>query len=412
MCAKSFGNSNPGGYRVSVVKLNPGWKKSSQGRHHIFLFDGTWNDSTGINPAHFFWDSARHLWVSRTNPEEAYSPIVTNIVKTHLALAADGPNQITHYFRGVGNDDDHDRINKLTEGAFARYEPSTRHLAYCEFLRNYCDGDRISILGFSRGAASARLFARDLMNLGVLEELMIESRYVKVRNTGELRHDIRTTWPKAKQRVVAGKDLPISFLGVWDTVAFAMSDDEEDWALPANVGHAVHCLALDETRQLYEPTLLTYEAKRAAAVKEVWFAGAHSDVGGGYFSDGLGRLTLDFMWRAWNNALADDDGAALAWRPQLAATYTTMNGVAFMRHSQVGDDDKALVRPRECRTASGKPPRVHPSVERFVQHGGLLFCREESKTFPPQLVTSDKPYQPLAYPGADGVELYDSSAWA
>src|SRR5688572_6488081 len=123
MPPKSPPDARPHDLKVSVIKPSPDWDAASRKRHHIFLFDGTWNDRTGINPQDFTWDDSRQVWVSRADPTQFHPPVVTNVVKTHLALAADGPTQLTHYFRGVGNDDDHDAVNVLSEGATARYEP-------------------------------------------------------------------------------------------------------------------------------------------------------------------------------------------------------------------------------------------------------------------------------------------------
>ena len=153
----------------STVACAADWQVDSGGRHHVFLFDGTWNDETGPNPADFSWDPTRQLWVSRTDPTRAFPPIITNVAKTMHALAADGPGQLTHYFRGVGNDDENDALNRLVEGGVVGEETFIRRNAYLAFLQHYRRGDRISILGFSRGAASARLFARDLRQRGLLD---------------------------------------------------------------------------------------------------------------------------------------------------------------------------------------------------------------------------------------------------
>lgn len=404
-------SARPHDLKVSVVRCHPEWKKPSNGRHHVFLFDGTWNDRTGINPVNFNWDNARNLWVSRADPTKAHPPVVTNVVKTHLALAADGPTQLTHYFRGVGNDDEHDSPNVLAHGASAHDEPYIRRHAYCEFLSNYRDGDQISILGFSRGAATARLFARDLGTYGLLETLMIESRYTRLPVTGDLRHQVWTIWPKKSKKLIPGADIPIAFLGVWDTVSTSMAASEEDWEVPSTVKRAVHCVALDETRVLFEPTLMTFPAKRADRVKEVWFPGVHSDIGGGYYCDALGRVTLDFVWRNWNSAVECDGDCELTWRPKIAAAYSSVTGLPWLRHSQVKADQKWLVAPRRCVAAHGAKPRVHPSVERFVQQGGLQFCEELGGDFPPKCVVSGAVYQPIAYPGRAAVELYDSTSW-
>jgi hypothetical protein len=403
-------SARPHDLKVSILKSNPEWDLAPKKRHHIFLFDGTWNDRTGINPQDFNWDDTRQVWVSRADPKQFHPPVVTNVVKTHLALAADGPTQLTHYFRGVGNDDEHDAANVLSEGATARYEPFIRHLAYCQFLEHYRRGDQLSILGFSRGAATARLFARDLAQRGFLSELMISSRYVKARLTGDLRREVWEIWPKPGKVLVPGAEIPIAFLGLWDTVATSMSASAADWFVPANVRRAVHCVALDEFRTLFAPTLLRYDPTRATAMKEVWFPGVHSDIGGGYYCDALGRVALAFMWKCWNGAMARERLPRLKWRPKMVARLTRTKGEPWLRHSE-SDEQNFLVAPRACVTSTGSQPRVHPSVERFVQRGGLQFCRETAE-FPPKCIITAAPYNPIAYPGRDKVELYDSTAWA
>src|SRR4051812_40503105 len=91
-------SSRPPDLKVSVLKLAADWNAKSKPRHHIFLFDGTWNDVTGINPANFKWDDSRHVWVSVADPTKAYPPVVTNVAKSYAALAPDGATQLTHYF--------------------------------------------------------------------------------------------------------------------------------------------------------------------------------------------------------------------------------------------------------------------------------------------------------------------------
>ncbi len=404
--------NQPDDLKRSDLPCNPDWKQDSAGRHHIFLFDGTWNDETGMNPADFTWDKTRQLWVSQDDPSKAYPPIVTNLVKTYTGLAPDGPRQITHYFRGIGNDDEHDALNQKVEGAWATQEEHIRNAAYCEFLQSYRRGDQVSILGFSRGAASARLFARDLAVRGFAKEATIESRYGRVRNSGQVRHDVWTLTTKwAGKPLIAGDEIPIAFLGVWDTVPTNVSAKPGDWRVPDTVAHAVHCLALDETRELFTPTLLQYPKSRAATMKEVWFPGAHSDVGGGYFNDALARVALNFMWNNWESALAAQQLPSLVWRLELAAQHTATEGLPWLRHQELGlAADLGGTSPRSLEPWNGGVPRVHPSVEQFVQTGGLQYC-VEGAGFPPACQVSARIYDPLAYPGPDQVQLYDSTAW-
>lgn len=384
------------------------WRADSGGRHHVFLFDGTWNDETGPNPADFTWDPARGLWVSRADPARAYPPIITNVAKTMHALGPDGAGQLTHYFRGVGNDDENDALNKLVEGGVAAEETSIRRNAYLAFLQHYRRGDRISILGFSRGAASARLFARDLRQRGLLDAVLVESRRRRVRNSGDSRLEVWGLYTHKARTLVPGDALTLAFVGVWDTVATSLGAKPAELEPDDAVGHVVHCVALDEERNLYAPALLRDPGR--PNVKEVWFPGCHSDVGGGYFHDALGRVTLDFMWRNWNAALAAQGSAPLDWRAAAVARYTATAGLTWLRHSEGGLTAKFGLSARPCATPAGGPPRVHPSVERFVQEGGLFFAAED-EGFPPATRVSGPVYAPPAYPGAAGVELYDRTDW-
>ena len=354
----------PADLKQSDLKSNSAWQTNSGGRHHIFLFDGTWNDDTGVNPTDFTWDQTRLVWVSREDPSQAFPPIVSNLVKTNHALGPDSATQITHYFRGVGNDDENDVVNQTAEGAFATMEEHVRNSAYCTFLQPDRQGDQGSIFGFSRGAASARLVARDLAARGFVDKVTIGSRYCRVRNSGDLRLDVWDLVLRWSTTLIPGNQMPIAFLGVWDTVPTNVPATPADWVLPATVARAVHCMA------------------------------------------------LRFIWKNWDSALAAQNLPALTWRSDLAAQYVSTDGLPWLRHQASGlTADLGGVSPRVLTPCNGGRPRVHPSVEQFVQHGGLQFCIE-GDGFPPVCTISSPVYQPLAYPGADQVELYDSTDWA
>ncbi len=71
------------------------------------------------------------------------------------------------------------------------------------------------------------------------------------------------------------------------------SEDEfYDNKLGRNVSHARHALAIDELRKDFEPTIWT--PRPEVDMKQVWFAGAHSDVGGSYKPDRDGSLLADY----------------------------------------------------------------------------------------------------------------------
>jgi hypothetical protein len=100
-------------------------------------------------------------------------------------------------------------------------------------------------------------------------------------------------------------DVRIRFIGVWDTVdavggPFHTSDvinalfhrfKFPDRILSDKVDQAAHALSIDEARAAFGPVL--WEAK--PNVEQIWFAGVHSNVGGGYTKQGMSLVTLDWM---------------------------------------------------------------------------------------------------------------------
>jgi hypothetical protein len=103
----------------------------------------------------------------------------------------------------------------------------------------------------------------------------------------------------------AHRSRQIEFIGVWDTVrAFGGPFDEllegldkllcltfADTKLAENVSYGAQALAIDEARRTFSPILWEEDAR----VTQVWFTGAHSDVGGGYEKQGLAAQTLHWM---------------------------------------------------------------------------------------------------------------------
>jgi hypothetical protein len=103
----------------------------------------------------------------------------------------------------------------------------------------------------------------------------------------------------------------IEFIGVWDTVdavgsPFGIADlinstvyrfKFPNTTLSSEVAHACHALALDEPRQSFKPVLWREQPGDEGRIDQVWFAGSHSNVGGGYPRQGMSLVTLDWMMR-------------------------------------------------------------------------------------------------------------------
>lgn len=219
----------------------------------IFCFDGTCNDPEDC--ANFVEDGS-----------------VSNVLKLHAifggklnppnAKNAAIPDQHSFYYSGVGT-----RGSWFTQKFNAIFAPADGDLhdildeAKSDLGKHFRDGDEIYIFGFSRGAAIARMFASTIQQA-------------------------------------------VTFLGVFDTVAATKGSLDlnpdtypasgivfENGSIGQHIKQAVHLVSIDEKRLAFQPTLFNKDSR----VTEVWFAGVHSDVGGGYWFDGLSDVTLDFM---------------------------------------------------------------------------------------------------------------------
>jgi len=232
----------------------------------ILCFDGTCND-----PA----DSLQKIRLTGNVEDDS----ISNVLKLHLLLGGnlkskvDISDQMSFYYSGVGTYGKwFERLRNVIRSPENEDVGSIIKHAIKDLYLHHQPGDLLFVFGFSRGAAIARRF------VSVLKE----------------------TFP------ALGKEAPEArFLGVFDTVAAMnrpnlMKEDIkpasdvvfEDQTISPLINEALHLLSLDERRIAFMPTLMNRDSKR---VTEVWFPGAHSDVGGGFFYDGLSDVTLQFM---------------------------------------------------------------------------------------------------------------------
>jgi uncharacterized protein (DUF2235 family) len=253
---------------------------------------------------------------------------VTNVLKIACRLrkeTAEGALQIVYYDQGVGTGNVLDRV---VGGAFGEGLEANIHDAYRFLIANYEPNDKIYIFGFSRGAYTARSLAGMIRRCGIL-------RRDKVREYPNAKSIYRTTRsaddPAAvqfRQRAAIESDTPIQCVGVWDTVgalgiplrAFGRQNKERyeflDTRLSKAVKFAFHALAIDEHRGTFKPTLWDSTPVADQVVQQVWFAGAHSDVGGGYPEHSLSDIALEWMMGAAVTAgLELDPDVILALKP-------------------------------------------------------------------------------------------------
>ncbi|HEX5050117.1 MAG TPA: DUF2235 domain-containing protein [Gammaproteobacteria bacterium] len=217
---------------------------------------------------------------------------------------------------------------------------------------------------------------------------------------------------KSGPPILTGSDLievdEIAFVGVWDTVAAYGSPIAEvtkgidrwvwplsmpDYKLSEKVACARHALALDDERDTFHPLLWdeVHERDLVAAgrvrpqrLRQVWFAGMHSDVGGGYSDDSLAYVSL--LWMA-QEAMS----AGLRLKPdELEQFRDNVNPFGPLHDSRSGVAAYYRYQPRKIAARLEHPDphsrvfqdpdfngkgmltgvHLHDSVLRRIEHGG------------------------------------------
>jgi uncharacterized protein (DUF2235 family) len=242
---------------------------------------------------------------------------ITNIEKIARTVAIDsdrsgGVQQLVLYISGVGS---HwfwiDRVlgGAFGFGLFANVTEGYRFIAL-----NYEPGDEIFAFGFSRGAYTARSIVGMIGRVGLLtRDAMVDGKLPEAVDRYRLRKPKDGFYGASNEEFKRDfcHQPKINFLGVFDTVgalgvpgALGHKNKFHDVRLGDAVSCARQALAIDEPRIKFEPAIWeTSEPNDQQAlfdtagdrIKQVWFEGAHSDVGGGYTPSGLSDTTLLWM---------------------------------------------------------------------------------------------------------------------
>ncbi len=181
--------------------------------------------------------------------------------------------------------------------------------AYGFIASRYRPGDRIILLGYSRGAFAARSLAGVIDRVGLLKaEHAIERMIVQAYRHYEMSPDSDAA--RAFRTAHCHASSPIEMVGVWDTVKALGFRAPVLWRLTEarhafhnhelgrSIRHGFHALALDETREAYEPILWSCPPGFKGHVEQVWFRGSHGDVGGQLFGDEAARplANIPLVW--------------------------------------------------------------------------------------------------------------------
>ncbi len=298
----------------------------------IVCCDGTWN-----------------------KPDNRY---VTNVEKIARTVDTDPSRagdvqQLVEYISGVGAN--FYWTDRLLGGAFGLGLFANVVKAYRFLALNYEPGDEIYVFGFSRGAYTARSLVGMVDRVGLLtSDALIDEKLPEAVDRYRQRRGRGRAFGSSNEEFKRDccHEPEITFLGVIDTVGalgvpgpLARRHRFHNVTLSERVACARHALAIDERRIKFEPSLWEVDESLGAGqelrVKQVWFEGAHSDVGGGYEETGLSDTALLWITReaaaaglVFHKARLDHyvaSGSSAVRHDSMTIAYRLLNLVARVR---------------------------------------------------------------------------------
>jgi hypothetical protein len=270
--------------------------------------------------------------------------------------------------------------------------------AYRWLVEHYDPGDAVFFFGFSRGAFAARSLAGFVDIVGVLFKHMQEHivpLYDLYRQGPAGRRQLQDEvqklagrhgpFPRPGRSVGGrnGSDAPMNdpdalrvyFIGVWDTVGAIHSwqtirsgrrRGSHEVEMPDNVTHVRHALALHELRAPFEPELFERApTEPGGSLEQVWFAGAHADIGGGYPDESeLAAVTLKWVAQeAADKGLVLDGLIERGFSATPGSTLARAHGV----HNSLSGPFSLMI-PRVRRMVGDPDPNTHPWAGRMRVH--------------------------------------------
>jgi glutathione S-transferase len=266
----------------------------------VVCMDGTWNNPVEQTNVYRLFQ----MLPGDEQPVAENGPIRSHLVKRSEQLAA-------LYLESIGK-------GGRTQGLLGGTQGIGLHDsiidAYLLTSQVYQRGDKIWLFGFSRGAWAARSLAAFIARSGLLP-----AADAKDDGAADEAERIWLNYKEGRGKRRGGRfwkdhdETPIRMVGVWDTVGelgvplfngLRLVDRDElsflkfsDRELSPRVEYGRQALAIDEERADFTPTLW---AERSG-IKQVWFAGAHADVGGGYENHALSDIALEWMMHEVND---------------------------------------------------------------------------------------------------------------
>jgi uncharacterized protein (DUF2235 family) len=376
----------------------------------------------------------------------------TNVWRIYQAVERDvvkAPNgQFVFYEDGVGTDSF--KLFKVIGGAFGWGISRNLEKLYAYLLRQFEPTDKIYLFGFSRGAFTVRTLANILYECGIadsadrspekLDEIAQKAvAAYKKRHTSKdatkefrLKYGLKHSDPDKQGEEFIGR-FPIHFIGVWDTVdavglpfqgltqaflwmpffSLNLKETGQSWRnreddLNPLVRNAYHAVAIDDHRFTFQPLLwiehskdgrhktdpesedarINYLDGTGRNVEQVWFAGVHANVGGGYPKDQLALVSLTWM-------MQHAERAGLHLKETLRDEIERDHDVhGLMYNSRSGLKSYYRYRPRDMKELSDecgiKDIKIHETVFERI--------KEQTQDYAPSGVPRLADYQVVSNP--------------
>ena len=316
-----------------------------------FCADGTWDKAT-----------------SRTNVYKLFKTVVTS------------GDQLPLYDDGVGADGA--ALVMVLGGAFGTGLWKKIREGYTQIAHVYEPGDDLYLFGFSRGAFTARSLAGMIAICGLpvksFTDNMVNLAFDAYRDKLNRQEKLQKLAPWD----MFAADMKM--VGVWDTVGAL--------GIPAAIGHidpiaygfldtslnpkiknGFHAMAMDERRAQFMPTLWTGTPTADQHVEQVWFTGAHSDIGGGEPDDVNGVKELSDI--------------ALSWMINKARGLgVTFDETAAAQYAAPLDPQYALGKFHESwNILWGIPVRRHVAKDAVIANSVVVRCQQDADWHPSNL---------------------------
>ncbi|KAI9741145.1 MAG: hypothetical protein M1834_002858 [Cirrosporium novae-zelandiae] len=313
--ASKYSTQRPVSPRPATARSHPPPRPSAHApeKRLILTCDGTWlNTDNGIENGQLL------------NP--------SNVARIGWAIkdeSSDGIPQLVYYQAGVGSEGGF--VDRVAGGIAAVGIAENIREAYNFLANNYTIGDEIFLIGFSRGAFTARSVASLIGCIGLLtkrglpyfseifkdfenrKDPKYEPRYPNLPfpNKPNIQNPRYTA--ELEKRGMTTLNIPIKAIGVFDTVGSLgiprigwlekfriQSPSRREYSFYDTVVHdcienAFQALALDERRASFTPAIWEKPRGSKTNLKQVWFPGVHSNIGGGYPDQEIANITLAWM---------------------------------------------------------------------------------------------------------------------